>query len=124
MRPGRPERLFDRLAFQFAYNGRMRPTGSSNHSVLLALILVALWGASAHAITIDTVPIGNPGNPADLRYAEFYHPNGFGSVAQSFNIGKTEVTNKQYVEFLNAVAASDPYALYNTGMGSDTRGEP
>lgn len=90
--------------------------------VSLALVAVLSWVASASAITIDTVPIGNPGNPADVRYAESNHPNGIGFVAQSFNIGKTEVTNAQYVAFLNAVAASDPYGLFNTGMESDTRG--
>jgi sulfatase modifying factor 1 len=57
-----------------------------------------------------------------MRYADSVHPNGVGSVAYSYNIGKTEVTNAQYVNFLNAVAASDPYGLYNANMGTDTLG--
>jgi formylglycine-generating enzyme required for sulfatase activity len=68
------------------------------------------------------VPVGNPGNPADMRYVRSEHPNGVGAVAHLFRMGKTEVTNVQYVEFLNAVADDDPYGLYNTEMDSDTRG--
>lgn len=85
-------------------------------------LAVALNASPALAITIPTVPIGNPGNAADTRYIDTSHPNGVGAVAQSFNIGTTEVTNAQYVALLNAVAASDPYLLYNAGMTSDSRG--
>jgi formylglycine-generating enzyme required for sulfatase activity len=83
---------------------------------------VALLARSAVAVTIPTVPVGNPGNLADTRYIDSYHPSGVGSVGYSFNIGKTEVTNAQYVEFLNAVADADPYGLYNTNMDSWTGG--
>src|SRR5262249_31364567 len=34
---------------------------------------------------------------------------------------KYEVTNAQYVEFLNAKAKSDPLGLYNTNMGPDVQ---
>jgi formylglycine-generating enzyme required for sulfatase activity len=71
---------------------------------------------------LGTVPIGNPGNAADTRYTESFHPNGLGSVNHVFRIGKTEVTNSQYVAFLNAVAESDTAELYNPLMASDTRG--
>jgi sulfatase modifying factor 1 len=76
----------------------------------------------AYAVTVATVPIGNPGNSPDTRFSNVNHPAGVGSVVQSFNIGKTEVTNTQYVAFLQAVAASDPYGLYSTSMSSDTLG--
>jgi formylglycine-generating enzyme required for sulfatase activity len=72
--------------------------------------LVASVVAPARAGIIHTVPIGNAGNPAN--------GDGFGSVAYNFRISTTEITNAQYVEFLNAVAAADPYALYNTNMGA------
>jgi formylglycine-generating enzyme required for sulfatase activity len=62
--------------------------------------------------------VGNPGNAADTRY----NPAGYGSVSYVYRICKHEVTNMQYTEFLNAVAATDPYGLYNTSMGSDTFG--
>jgi len=66
------------------------------------------------AVTIETVPVGNPGNVADST--------SFGAVADSFLVGATEVTNDQYAEFLNAVAGTDSHSLYNSKMGSDARG--
>lgn len=66
--------------------------------------------AATYAVTISTVPVGNPGNAADST-------TGCGAVAYKYRIGKTEVTNAQYVEFLNAKAANDPLELYSTEMG-------
>jgi formylglycine-generating enzyme required for sulfatase activity len=88
---------------------------------LLAICLaLAATPQAAYAVTIDTVRVGNPGNPADTGFAFGYY--NIGAVGYSFKIGKTEVTNAQYAEFLNAVAATDTYNLYNTNMGSDTTG--
>lgn len=84
----------------------------------LGFVLALSWAASASATTISVVTVGNPGNPADTRYIDSAHPSGVGSVTQLFNIGKTEITNSQYVEFLNAVATADPYGLYNPLMDS------
>ena len=78
-------------------------------SGLLALVIAS----SASAVTMDWTPIGSPGNACDTQTQGC-----FGGVAYSYQIGKYEVTNAQYAEFLNAKAASDPLALYNTGMGS------
>ena len=61
-----------------------------------------------------TVSIGNPGNTAD--------DTGYGSVGYVYEIGKYEVTTGQYTEFLNAVAATDVYGLYNTDMWLDKYG--
>ena len=63
---------------------------------------------------MEFVTVGNPGNENDTT--------GFGAVADNFNIGKYEVTNSQYAEFLNAVAAADPNGLYDSLMGSSARG--
>lgn len=63
---------------------------------------------------IDWVTVGHPGNAADA--------SGYGAVSMSFQIMKFEFTNNQYAEFLNSVAATDSYSLYNSNMGSDTRG--
>jgi hypothetical protein len=63
---------------------------------LSALLLTS----TASAVTIDWVTVGNPGNAAD--------DTGYGAVAGTYQIGKYEVTNAQYAEFLNAKAASDP----------------
>jgi formylglycine-generating enzyme required for sulfatase activity len=86
------------------------------------LSLAFLCTAAAQAVTIATVPVGNPGNPPDTRYIDSDHPNGVGSVAYSFHIGKTEVTYAQYTAFLNAVAATDTYELYREALGSENWG--
>lgn len=68
--------------------------------------------ALAQTINIPTVAIGNPGNAPDP-----VHPGrGWGAVEYSYNIGATEVTNAQYAAFLNAVAGTDAYNLYNPNM--------
>ncbi len=86
-------------------------------SLTLVCASVLFVPQPAQAVTIDLVPVGNPGNAPDTRY------NGIsvGSVAYSYQIGKYEVTAGQYTEFLNAVAKADPNGLYNTVMG-DTGG--
>ncbi|MBL6832216.1 MAG: SUMF1/EgtB/PvdO family nonheme iron enzyme, partial [Pirellulales bacterium] len=40
----------------------------------------------------------------------------------TFQIMKYEFTNQQYTDFLNSVAATDTYSLYNANMGSSARG--
>ena len=62
------------------------------------------------------VPVGNLGNDNDTA-----DPNGlqFGKVDYHYNISKYETTFGQYVEFLNAVAKSDPNGLFNPGMQDD-----
>jgi len=54
------------------------------------------------------VMVGDPGNASDTT--------GFGAVAESFQIMQYEFTNQQYTDFLNSVAQSDPYGLYNPNM--------
>ena len=80
--------------------------------VILFGALVAVGVIPASAVTIDWVTVGDPGNAADAA-------TGYGVVADAFQIGKYEVTIQQYTDFLNAVAASDPYSLYNPSMASD-----
>jgi len=77
---------------------------------LLTLVFLFLFAAQVRAVTIDTVPVGNPGNAPDFTV--------WGGVSYDYRIGTTEVTNTQYAAFLNAKAASDPMALYNPSMGS------
>ena len=67
--------------------------------------------ATASALTMETVTVGNPGNPD--------HTTGYGGVATTYAIGKYEVTLNQYREFLAAVAVTDTYGLYNPSMGTD-----
>lgn len=85
-----------------------------SHAIGLALAAAFLSLGPVHAVVIDYVPVGNPGNPN--------HNTGYGAVAYEYQIGKYEVTNAQYAEFLNAVAQTDTYGLYNSSMGGDPRG--
>ena len=85
--------------------------------VLLPCAVVAcLLAAPAFAGPIQWVTVGDPGNAADTD------PAGYGAVATSFQIMKYEFTNQRYADFLNSLAATDTYSLYNASMGSDARG--
>lgn len=79
----------------------------------LATLLPALTVAAA--INIDTAYVGDVGNPATE-----YYPRG--SVGYGYYIGTYEVTNSQYVSFLNATAATNAYESYNSNMGSSVHG--
>lgn len=79
-------------------------------------VAAMLAGAAAgEVITIETVHVGNPGNIADTA-EHSGNPDGQGAVPYVYDIGKYEVTAGQYCAFLNAVAATDTYGLYNTNM--------
>ena len=81
-------------------------------SVWLAA-LACLLATPAGAVSIDMVTVGNAGNTNDTV------GSGFGAVAYDYQIGKYDVTIGQYTAFLNAVAATDTYSLYNSSMGTD-----
>ncbi|MBJ7256763.1 MAG: hypothetical protein JHC69_08140, partial [Akkermansiaceae bacterium] len=81
----------------------------------------ALITSAAASVTIDYVSVGHAGNTADST--------GYGAVAYAYQIGKYEVTNAQYAEFLNAVNPTGsgtggvgPNGIYNTNMGTNARG--
>ncbi len=83
-------------------------------SLLLFWAISLVAPQSASAVTIDWTPVGNAGNAADST--------GYGAVAYNYGIDKYEVTDSQYAAFLNAVAATDTYGLYNANMGSQVYG--
>lgn len=93
------------------------------HRATLAAIVLALVGlasTNAPAVTVDMVTVGNPGNVGRTdNYGSFGGSLTFGAVNRPYRIGKHEVTISQYAAFLNAVAATDTYSLYNAGMASD-----
>jgi sulfatase modifying factor 1 len=62
----------------------------------------------------EAVIVGDTGNAADVT--------GFGAVAYVYRIGKFEVTNAEYCEFLNATAKKDPYQLYDHRMAESHGG--
>ncbi|MDP6981347.1 MAG: SUMF1/EgtB/PvdO family nonheme iron enzyme [Myxococcota bacterium] len=81
-------------------------------------LFLFLLAESASAVTIDWVTVGGAGNACDTQ-----SQGCFGAVAQSYRISRTEVTNAQYAEFLNAKAVSNnANALYSTRMGSGFAG--
>jgi len=94
--------------------------------VVSALIALLCLGTLAQAmITIETVPVGDPGNAGELSGAGAggYGPDRIcGSVGYNYRIGKYEVTAKQYTDFLNNKAKTDTYGLYNSNMWSDSSG--
>ena len=91
-------------------SSRVRPLSIA----LFGLVVSCLMSVPARPVTIDWVTVGDPGNDPDPATGSLY-----GAVNYEYKIGKYDVTIGQYTEFLNAVATSDPYSLYNTGMASD-----
>ncbi|MBN2445911.1 MAG: SUMF1/EgtB/PvdO family nonheme iron enzyme [Phycisphaerae bacterium] len=86
---------------------------------IIAVVTLSVSCAAVLAnIEIETVTVGNPGNVADDQMQS----PGHGAVIHSFNMAKYEVTAGQYAEFLNAVAQTDAYGLYNDEMWSNTFG--
>jgi len=80
--------------------------------------LLAACSVPTHAVTIDLVTVGDPGNTgSSMPIPTPPYSISVGAVADSFQIMKFEFTNQQYKDFLNSVAATDPYSLYNTNMG-------
>ncbi len=60
--------------------------------------------------SLEFVAVGNEGNPGE------WSGRMCGAVSYRYQISKFEVTAGQYTAFLNAVAASDTYGLYDTDM--------
>jgi formylglycine-generating enzyme required for sulfatase activity len=92
-------------------------------SVAVVAAMVLLVAGVVQAVVIDTVPVGNPGNAGEWAGMSYggAGPNRIcGAVAYDYRIGKYEVTAGQYTGFLNAVAATDTYGLYNTKMADPT----
>jgi len=84
---------------------------------LVGAVFGCLMAVAPHIqaeVTFDWATVGNAGNAADTT--------GYGAVSYEYRISKTEVTNAQYAEFLNAVASTDTYNLYNIRMSRDIRG--
>lgn len=85
--------------------------------VIAALTSICQITPAFSMVNIDYVTVGYANNLADPF-------NGRGAVAYAYKIGKYEVTNSQYAEFLNSVdpAGTNTRSLYNNFMGSSARG--
>jgi len=84
-------------------------------ALVLALPLLAALGLSAAP---ELLIIGDAGNAGQaVPFHEIKRPYPRGGVAYPYRIGKTEVTNADYAEFLNACAReSDPWNLFDSRM--------
>lgn len=84
----------------------------TTYAIKVLILSGVLLNLPCQALIYDRVVIGNANNLADVT--------GFGAVDYTYRIGKYEVTIGQYTEFLNAVAATDPYGLYHSAMAAIT----
>ena len=83
---------------------------------VLYILALLISGAAQAALVIDTVYVGDAGNTGNTDAF------GHGGVDYGYHIGTYEVTNAQYVSFLNAKAKSDPHGLYHSSMVTDLGG--
>ena len=81
---------------------------------LLLAVGLPVYSIASATVTIDTVFVGDADNAEDAT--------GYGRVSYNYRIGTYEVTNSQYTAFLNSTAATDPFSLYHTDMGSNEHG--
>lgn len=75
---------------------------------------LVVFADAALGVTIPTVLVGDAGNADDAE--------GYGGVAYEYRMSTYEVTNTQYVEFLNAKASTDLIGLWNSRMASSPYG--
>ena len=95
------------------------------HAFGLAFGLSILVAPATFAtVTFDWATIGHAGNANDPEDGDVFLPGvqNLGAVSNEFRIAIFEVTNTQYAEFLNIVAASDPNGLYDLGMADPNGG--
>jgi hypothetical protein len=86
----------------------------------LLVLTALLFAFPAHAVEMEWVMVLGTGTPNACDPIEYQ--GCFGAVGHSYLIAKYEVTNAQYTEFLNAVAAWDADELYDDFMGSSDWG--
>jgi formylglycine-generating enzyme required for sulfatase activity len=94
-------------------------------AVVAALVCLSMVSVASAAVSIETVPVANTGNTGEWSGESYggYGPDRIcGAVDYDYRIGTYEVTAGQYTAFLNAVAATDTYGLYNTNMWSSDYG--
>jgi formylglycine-generating enzyme required for sulfatase activity len=105
-------------------------------ALLMLAVAVAradVFNMPAGQTSLQTVPVGDPGNAPDTTVMLEGRGTGYGSVGYVYDMGTYEVTNAQYCQFLNAQLPtitdapgfsmpSDTYGLYNWNMTLDPQG--
>jgi len=84
--------------------------GSASGSAFNGGFRLASGANSLSGLNYELVKIGHPGNKKDKT--------GYGAVNKVFWMGKYEVTIAQYCSFLNAIAKTDTYGVYDPAMTS------
>ena len=77
----------------------------------LTVSVILIGAASSYAVEFEMLSIVDMNNPSDRSFGSTN-----GTVRYEYNMASTEVTTDQYVEFLNAVAKSDPHSLYEVSQ--------
>ena len=98
--------------------------------LLAAALIVAVWAAQPlpAQVTFDWAIVGNPGNAPDTltmtKGAVPDNTTGYGSVGYTYQISKYDVTNAQYVQFLNAAdpSGSNTTKIYDARMSAANLG--
>lgn len=93
-----------------------------NRIILMFCLLAA---GNIIAAVPELVTVGDAGNPGrEVTFGEIPKPFPRGSVSYPYRIGKNEVSNAEYAEFLNACAAkNDPHRLFDERMKIVRSGE-
>jgi formylglycine-generating enzyme required for sulfatase activity len=88
---------------------------------ILSWLVVSVLCGTAHGVSIEWATVGDPGNapdnvwPPNIIYVGPDVPQ-VGAVDYRYRIGKFEISNVQYAEFLNAIAAEDKNELFHPFM--------
>ena len=104
------------------FSWRRRRARRFASAVAVLLVLTAgvanadVFNMTEGQTSLKFVTVDDPGNAADTT--------GYGSVPYTYQMGKYDVTVGQYCEFLNAVAKTDDYGLYNAGMANPSYHSP
>lgn len=86
--------------------------------LLIAGIISGTLAAASFAADPELVAVGEPGNPGNKVPFGQFGDNAYarGSVPYSYRIGKREVTNAQYCEFLNGYSGPFAESLHSPEM--------
>jgi formylglycine-generating enzyme required for sulfatase activity len=100
----------------------------TNYATVFVAAAFTLGAATAPGAAVGTDYLTDPSLMVKVGYADNAADpatnNLYGAVSYDYYIGKYEVTNAQYVAFLNAVVGTgtDTYSLYNSTAGSSALG--
>jgi formylglycine-generating enzyme required for sulfatase activity len=91
--------------------------------VLAVAVVSAIGSAQADVFympagqkSLEFVTVGDSGNVGEQSRLSYGDSTSYGAVVDTYRIGKYDVTIAQYCQFLNAVAKTDTYGLYNPQM--------